>query len=172
MKRDCETGDTNMSMSGEKWLYDLGNRAFIRSSYWRESRLIFASSFRRSSAIGQIHHNRNVKLRVVFLDVRRSILLAKFLYYRGDLPRVGYGSALKFPFSTSNRYPDPAVAEQVLVPLRVRALYRQQIQFVSFKHEPDGTGDGFPRLSADDADLDLTILRKTSFQFFICRWHA
>src|SRR5208282_3247905 len=120
----------------------------------------------------EIDDHCNVKLRVVFLDVPRPVLLPKFLHHRGDYLGIGDQSGLKFRGSGSGCNLNPGLVQQVLIPLRVRTFHRQQVKLVSLKHEPNRAGDGLARLPANDADRNFTIPRQESLKLFVFSGHT
>ena len=63
--------------------------------------------------------------------------------------------------------PNPRVLEYVPIPLRVRALHRQEVELLVFQHEPDRDRDCPTRLPADHAELDLSVAGEAVFEVVI-----
>src|SRR5579871_529572 len=107
--------------------------------------------------------NGNVKLRVVLFHVVDTVFIAKLLDDCSHSFGLGNGSGFDFSFLTAGIDPNRGILLRVLVPLRIRALNRQQIKFVAFQYEPDWIGDCTSRLSSRNSNLDFAISRKPVF---------
>ena len=70
----------------------------------------------------------------------------------------------EFCFNASCVNPNRRVFDHVSVPLRVRTLDRQEVQLLSFRHEPNWNRDRASRFPADQADLDLAIAGEAAFE--------
>jgi hypothetical protein len=118
------------------------------------------------------NHNRHIESRIILLYVLRPVFLPELLDNQCDRFGISHRGGVELCFRTSGRNPDLPMTQQVLVPLRIRTLYWQEVEFVSFKHEPDRDRDCAPGLPADDADLDLAVAVEAVFQVVVWSLHT
>src|ERR1035438_1970211 len=121
---------------------------------------------------GQFHQNSNIEFRIILLHVARAVLFAELLDHR--LHRVGFGDRLRSELClrASRINPNRRILQDVLIPLRPRAVHGQKIQTLAFQHEPDRDRDCLPRLPPDHANLDLAVAGEAFFEAVLPCWHA
>src|SRR5215469_3994009 len=119
-----------------------------------------------------LNDNGNIELGIVLLDVAGSILLPEFFHDRGDLFLVRDSNGLEFNRCAASVDANRRVLEHVLVPLRIGALHRHEVERVVFEHEPYRIAYLTSRLSSCHRDLDFAITRKAIFQVIAVSWHV
>jgi hypothetical protein len=81
--------------------------------------------------------------------------------------RVGDRRCPEFRLSAQRINSNRWVLEHVPIPLRIRAVHRQQVELIAIQNKPDRNRDGLSRISADHAELDLAVARKTFSESFL-----
>src|SRR5579862_411921 len=79
----------------------------------------------------------DIELCIVLLHVVGSIFVAEFLDHGRHLLCVGERNGVELTALAAGIDAHLRVLEYVLVPLRIRALHRQQVKLVFVEHKPD-----------------------------------
>ena len=116
---------------------------------------------------GQFDQNRNIELRIIFLHVLRPVLLPELFDHGLESLRISYGGGPEFRFHASRINPNRRVLQHISVPLGVGAAHWEQVQLLTFQHEPHGHGDHLPGFPSRDAELDLAVAGESVFESFL-----
>ena len=98
---------------------------------------------------GQRNHDRHIEFRVILRHILHPVFVAEFLNNRLDTICIDDRSGSEPRLHASRINPNRRILENVLVPLRVRALHGQEIELLAFQHEPNRDRDRAPGLPAE-----------------------